>query len=126
MTSGNGAHTLNTIKGHGLAVGDRFMFHGLASDPIPTVEGTRVELSKVGNKYMITTVTGEVMTWEFGPSAKVWADTTVSHHVTTEARTLDNGDTVHTGTCEHGWMTGFHTTEDDARAVAEGHGEVSR
>jgi hypothetical protein len=126
MTSENGKVVLNTIKGHGLAVGDRFNFHGLASDPLPTVEGTRVEIGKVGAKYMLTTVTGEVMTWEFGASAKVWADTTVDHHVTTEARTLDNGDTVHVGQCEHGWMTGFHTSEDDARDVATGHGEVSR
>lgn len=124
MTSGN--VNVGTIKSHGLAVGDRFMFHGLASDPLPTVEGTRVEIGKVGAKYMLTTVTGDVHTWEFGASAKVWADTTVTHHVTTEARTLDNGDTVYVGRCEHDWMTGYHVTEADAEAVAGGHGEVSR
>jgi hypothetical protein len=117
---------VGTVKGHELAVGDSFNFHGMASDPIPTVEGTRVQLSKVGNKYMITTVYGEVMTWEFGATAKIWADTTVEHHVTTVARTLDNGDTVWTGRCEHGWMTGFHTSADDAQAVALGHGSVTR
>lgn len=126
MTSTNTGHTLDTIKGHGLAVGARFTFHGMGADPIPTAEGTRVEISKVGAKYMLTTVTGDVHTWEFGPSAKVWADTSVSHHVTTDTRTLDNGDTVYVGQCEHGWMTGFHLTEADARDVATGHGEVSR
>lgn len=126
MSSENSGHVLNTIKGHGLAVGDRVHFHGMGSDPLPTVEGTRVEIGKVGAKYMLTTVTGEVMTWEFGASAKVWISTDVAHDVTTEARTLDNGDTVYVGQCEHGWMTGFHVTEADARDVATGHGEVSR
>lgn len=127
MSSKNVANIhANTIKGHGLTVGDRFHFYGMAGDPFPTIEGIRVVLGKVGNKYMLTTVTGEIMTWEFGASAKVWADTTIKHEVTTATRTLDNGDTVHTAECEHGWMTGFHTSAEDAYAVAEGHGEVSR
>lgn len=124
MSSEN--YELNTIKGHGLSVGDRFHFYGMGSDAIPTAEGTRVALEKCGNKYMIVTVTGDVHTWEFGTSAKVWADTTIKHEVTTDTRTMSNGDVVYVGKCEHGWETGFHTTDDDAYAVAEGHGEVSR
>src|SRR5687767_8975149 len=117
-----------TVKGHGLNVGDRFDFYGLATDAIPASEPTRVELGKVGNKYMITTVHGEVMTWEFGATAKIWADTSVKHAATVKARTLDNGDTVYVGRCdcERDWMTGFHTSETDAREVAMGHGSVSR
>lgn len=49
-----------------------------------------------------------------------------AHGVQVEACTLDNGDTVYVGKCEHGWQTGFHTTEGDAHDVAAGHGEVTR
>ena len=49
-----------------------------------------------------------------------------AHGVQVEACTLDNGDTVYVGKCEHGWETGFHTTEGDAHDVAAGHGEVTR
>src|SRR5688572_27050362 len=101
-----------TIKGHGFAVGDRFDFYGMGKDA-PSAEGTRVQLGKVGNLYILTTVTGEVMTWEFGATATIWAHRGAEHAVTTEVRTLDNGDIVHTATCEHGWMTGFHTSADD-------------
>lgn len=123
MSSTNG--TTNTIKGHGLAVGDRFNFHGMASD-LPTDAGTRVELSKVGTKYILTSVMGDVLTWEFGPTAKIHANTTVKHAVIVAARDMSNGDVVYLAQCEHGYGTGFHTSADDAEAVALGHGEVSR
>jgi len=126
MSSEN--YQVGTVKAHGLNFGDTFLFHGMASDPTPTQEGTPVKFAgKIGTKYHLISVTGpEIMTWEFGPSAKIWADTTVKHLITTATRTLDNGDVVHTAECEHGWMTGFHLSTEDAYAVAEGHGEVSR
>jgi hypothetical protein len=115
-----------TLKFHGLAVGSSFDFYGMGKDT-PCAEPTRVTwLGMLGNKAHIATTHGEVMTWEFGLSATVWADTSVTHAAQVEVKTLDNGDTVYVGRCDHGYATGFHTTESDASEVALGHGSVSR
>ena len=119
-----GNETLNTVKGHGIKLGDVIMFHGMASDPTPSEQGTPVKfMGKVGTKYTLATIFGEIMTWQFGPSAKVWIDRP-EHIVQVTARSMDNGDTVYVGQCEHGWQTGFHTSERDAHDVAAGHGTV--
>lgn len=118
----------NTIKGHGFAIGDRVDFYGLAkTGALPTAEPTRCKLGKVGNKYMLTSITGELDTWEFGATAKLWAAPVAddSDNVEVKETTLDNGDTVYTATCEHGWATGFYTVAEDATKVARGHGTVS-
>lgn len=73
---GMGSETLNTVKGHGFAVGDTIDFYGMGSDATPTEQGTPCVLTKQGSKYVLTytaTVKGDTITWEFGPAAKIWA-----------------------------------------------------
>lgn len=69
-------YTLNTIKGHGFAVGDQVNFYGMGADATPAQQSTPCVLTKVGTKYVLTytaTVKGDTMVWEFGPAAKIWA-----------------------------------------------------
>src|SRR4029450_1032858 len=67
----------DTIKGHGLVIGAEVLFHGMANDTLPAIEGTLCVLGKEGAKYTLTSVTemnsvGKPWVWTFGASAKVW------------------------------------------------------
>lgn len=121
------AATRATVKGHGLAVGDKVNFHGMASDSFPASEPTLCILTKEGAKYTLTSVepshTGTPWVWTFGAAAQVWVSVVESVEVTEHDV---NGVTVYSGKCAHGWETGLYADRDDAIMVAAGHGEVSR
>jgi hypothetical protein len=69
---GMGEYSRNTIKGHGLKIGEDFDFYGMGE--VPTEEATRVKFAgKIGTMYHVITVNGEIMTWEFGPTRRIWA-----------------------------------------------------
>lgn len=61
-----------TVKGHGFVEGQTIEFYGMGKD-LPSEQPTIVKVGKLGNKYFLVTVEGEIMTWEFGTSASIWA-----------------------------------------------------
>lgn len=90
-----GDYTLNTVKGHGFAVGDQVNFYGMGNSEFPPAEEPSLcVLTKQGNKYVLTytaTVKGDTITWEFGPAAKIWA----SKVETVAVSPVAQGQTVH-------------------------------
>lgn len=63
----------DTMKGHGLSKATVVDFYGLGKDGVPSEQPTRCMVGRVGNSYMLTSLTGEIHTWEFGAATKVYA-----------------------------------------------------
>lgn len=117
----------DTVRGHGLVVGDQFDFYGMGNAGIPTEEGIRCQVGKVGNGYILTTVSGDLDTFEFGAASKIFGFKvdTGTHTVTVSEHGMGNA-VAYRAECSHGWQTGYHLTAQDATDVALGHGTVSR